>query len=268
MQQMLLSSDILRFKITPSLLDLKQEGKQPLSIVLTTSTLSQLLQSLIESGSLILSTADSSANLLIEKHMGCPYWNLNFTVRYTIDFLHLLLKFQLPSHCAIIRLRGSLTQSFKFGGCFSNGIITLHQPNLTDEILQLVVSSDKMETMIYTPQITTLDEISNLGKHKIVPLEGRDVSNLMSLISTTLSFTRREIKQILGPGGSRLDSIRIQLKCWIHIDLNPYEQSVIENMRFVGKKNQRQEVTINGLKKNVDIAVYEIHQCVLADESL
>lgn len=271
-RQLLLSSESLRFEINPSLLEEnKEEGKQPLSILVTTPTLSRFLQHLIETKSLI-SQPDLNDNLVIEKHMGCPYWDLNFTSKYTVEVLQLLVQIQFTNH-ENLQIRGSLTQCFKLGGSFNNGVIILHQSSITDDLLQMVVACDKIELIIYTPQITTMGEISNCNNQKTefsdrYSNQDQGLCNTMTLVSITLSFNRREIKQILGIGGAKLDSIRIQLKCWIHIALTPFEQYIDGNLRFVSKNNTKQDITVNGLKQNVDIAISEIYNCVEQNRSI
>ncbi|KAI5970682.1 hypothetical protein CANMA_000273 [Candida margitis] len=267
--QLIYSSETIHLKMHPAILKKNNYVKHhPLTLLLTTSTLSKVLHQLFEIGAIRFDT-DSTADLIIKKYMGCPYWDLNFISYYDIDTLRMIIGLQL-SICNELKLRGSLPQYFKMGGSFNNGVITLPPQDSTDELMQQLVACDKTEIIIYTPQIVTLDEIRNRNKHETDSIDlgtdNEDTYDSMRSVSTTLSFNRREIKQILGAGGTRLDSIRIQSRCWIHIDSTPYEsqqQYIDGNMRFISKNNMRQDITINGLSQNVDIAINEIYNCVL-----
>lgn len=256
---LLLSSEALRFKINLALLQ-ENGDKQPLTILATTPVLTTFLQKLIETKSLIRQPDYSTANLIIERHMGSPYWDLNFTSKYPIEILQIFAEIQFLKHNQM-QLRGSLTQCFKLGGSFNSGIISLYKAKVNNSLLEKVIACDKMETIIHTPQMITSDEIS---KHQRCNYDNDEIDSypMMTLVSTSLTFNRREIRKILGPSGTRLDSIRIQLKCWIHINLTPFEQYVDDNLRFISKNNAKQEITINGLKQNVDIAIREIYNCI------
>lgn len=258
---LLLSSETLRFKINLALLQ-ENGDKQPLTILATTPVLSTFLQKLIETKSLIRQP-DSTANLIIERHMGSPYWDLNFTSKYPIEILQIFAEIQFLKHNQM-QLRGSLTQCFKLGGSFSSGIISLYKAKVNNSLLEKVIACDKMETIIHTPQMITSDEIAKDQRYNydISINDEKESYSKTTLVSTTLTFNRREIRKILGPGGARLDSIRIQLKCWIHVNLTPFEQYVDDNLRFISKNNAKQEITINGLKQNVDIAIKEIYNCI------
>ncbi|KAI5964416.1 hypothetical protein KGF57_001089 [Candida theae] len=263
---LLLSSQKLRFKINSALLEKNSNGNtQPLTLLATTPVLSKFIQRLIETKSLNCQP-NLNADLFVEKHMGCPYWDLNFTSKYAVEVLQLLAEIQFATHNQI-QIRGPLTQCFKLGGTFSNGIISIHKVKVNDVLLERVIACDKIESIIHTPQLVTSDEIPNRDRYQAEsscrgPDAETDASQPKTSVSTTLSFNRHQIKRILGPGGARLDSIRLQSKCWIHIDRNPLENCIDDSLRFISKNNTKQVISISGLKPNVDIAINEIYNCL------
>ncbi|CAK9437432.1 uncharacterized protein LODBEIA_P18100 [Lodderomyces beijingensis] len=170
-------------------------------------------------------------------------------------FVHYLLE---KDKC--ITVKGNLEDAFQLHGRYKNGTVEFTRSGA--DMMWWSQKPIKRESddfsVVPIESAGPLQTLKRCGKETESKTEQGAKTQKMETVM--LQFNQQEVSQIIGRGGSRLNSIRIQSKCWINV--LPPRRDDTRHFLVTGQKNVKQDIVVSGFVGNVKIAIDEIGRIV------
>ena len=256
--------DDIRFEFSNELVwQQKQNSYTDITLVCGTNCLIEVLGKLWSQRIMTYSVSPSS-HLHICRSYRESCWHLTISKETSRELVHVIFSNILEREDTI-KIKGNMNDCFYLDGLYNDGIIEISNINLV-KIHQYYVLKEYGEKHKHIVQGKEETSLPIATARHLITLKRQDIFSIRlheshksheshnQEIIVRLHFNQKQVSKLLGREGARLNSIRVQLKCWIRV-LPPTHE--FGSTFCASQRNTKQEIVIRGLKRNIEVAIDE-----------